>query len=90
MSILAPTFVNCDNKPLYVNLVGIMTCLLTMGSSEAARTLCLVCKDGSQDPQATEGTVYAKTEILPVASVTRPLQETVSIISCFNVGFFVL
>jgi len=48
-----------------------------MGSSEAARTLCLVCKDGLQDPQATEGTVYAKTEILPLAPVPRPLQETV-------------
>lgn len=62
---------------LYVNLVGIITCLVTMGSSEAARTLCLVCKDGLQDPQATEGTVYAKTEILPLAPVPRPLQETV-------------
>eukprot|EP00434_Breviolum_minutum_P030925 symbB.v1.2.027350.t2/scaffold2783.1/size70499/3 len=31
------------------------------------KTLCLVCKDGLQDPQATEGTVYAKTEILPSA-----------------------
>lgn len=74
---------------LYVNLVGIITCLVTTGHSEAARTLCLVCKDGLQDPQATEGTVYAKTEILPLAPVTRPLRETVSIISCFNVSTLV-
>ncbi|CAK9112324.1 Asp_Arg_Hydrox domain-containing protein [Durusdinium trenchii] len=32
------------------------------------RTLCLVCKDGLQDPATTtEGTVYAKTEILSLA-----------------------
>ena len=34
----------------------------------ALRTLCLVCKDGLQDPATTsEGTVYAKTQILSLA-----------------------
>eukprot|EP00435_Cladocopium_sp_Y103_P059565 s342_g21.t1 len=35
---------------------------------ETWKTLCLVCKDGLQDPATTsEGTVYAKTEILSLA-----------------------
>jgi hypothetical protein len=40
----------------------------SISRTSALRTLCLVCKDGLQDPATTsEGTVYAKTEILSLA-----------------------